>query len=150
MTIPDSDSASAVVALVASVDGPLPCDRDGLVARLGEVERLLSWVHARKLAVVRELARVSSVAEGDVAAVCRVTMGAADRMVQTARLLDGVPGVAEELTDGSITAAHVEVLAASLRAQDPAVSRVMRSRVDELIDAAKAKSVESFRRHLAS
>ncbi|MGE0308223.1 MAG: hypothetical protein AB7Q27_20980, partial [Acidimicrobiia bacterium] len=150
MTIPDSDSASAVVALATSVDGPVPGDRDGLVARLGEVERLLAWVHARKLAVVRELARVSSVAEGDVAAVCRVTMGAADRMVQQARQLDGVPGVAEALTDGSITAAHAEVLAASLRAQDPAVSRVMRSRVDELIDAAKAKSVESFRRHLAS
>ncbi|MGE3329290.1 MAG: hypothetical protein AB7N61_28165 [Acidimicrobiia bacterium] len=151
--ISNSETATAIatraVALVRSIAAPTAGDRDELVARLGDVEQLLSWCHANKLHLIESLASISSVAEGDVAGACRVTMSAANRLVQRAHQLSDIPAINDALQWGSITAAHADALADSLRAQEPAVARLMRQQSDALVAQACTQTSDQFRHHLA-
>ncbi|MGE0308795.1 MAG: HNH endonuclease signature motif containing protein [Acidimicrobiia bacterium] len=146
---PATAASARAMALVQSIAAADAADRDGLVAQLRDVEQLLSWCQARKLSLVGAIASVSSVAERDIAEASRINMNAADRMIQRARQLADVPAINEALAWGSITAGHADALADSLRAQEPAVARLMRERSDALVAQACTHSVDQFRQHLA-
>ena len=146
-------------------------DRTECERQLGELRRLRGWVDGREAAVtsrLRELSRPVPAAEApdtqpapqpepftgfDSAAATEahtrvggVSAAEGRRRSRRAEMLELAPGFAAALAAGTISAEHVDAVAAVVAGLDGSVRNAVLARVDELLGRARTQTPEGFGR----
>jgi hypothetical protein len=142
---------SGVIERVGRVDAACAdpaADADSVQAALVAVRELSGWLEARKGVLVGRLRAVSSFPEAAIAAADRSSIGAAAKATERSETLAATPKLADALTDGAITAGHIDAVTLSSKQLDPAQREELLERADALVAVAAAGTVDEFRRRL--
>jgi hypothetical protein len=116
----------------------------GLVA----VREIEAWCAAQHAGLVTALRQIDSFPEKTVADAAKTSLGAASKTTERSTTLTATPQLADALSDGAITADHIDAVTRASKKLDPAQRTALFDRVDQLDDVAAAATVEEFRRRV--
>ena len=123
--------------------------RPELIAAIGDVARMESWLTARRAELVRKLDEIpGSFPEADIADITGCTLNAATRETDRASTLERAGVFADALDAGDIRPGHVDALTRATRNADPAHAATLLDEQDELARVAASRSIRAFERHL--
>lgn len=121
-------------------------DRDALRAALVEARRLRGWVDAQHARLTRRLTEISPNPLGDVATAAKSTSNEAAKAIDRAGTTGDVPAFAVALSNGDISASHVEILGNALRGVTPDQRQSLKDSGDELAKLASDTTADEFAR----
>jgi hypothetical protein len=116
----------------------------GLVA----VREIEAWCAAQHAGLVAALRQVDSFPEKTIADAAKSSLGHASKTTQRSATLDATPKLADALSDGAITAGHIDAVTRTSKKLDPAQRRDLLHRADALVGVAAAGTIEEFARRL--
>jgi hypothetical protein len=143
----DAGLLDAIGALL--VADPAVCGRDDLVRLTGQSLRVRGWLDAIDARIAMQTGRFA--ADGGSTAAATVLTGGARRSRRDAEAAAArgtvcaqMPVFADALADGTVTAGHVDAVAAAARHLDGAGKQRLAERADELVAAAARSAPEQF------
>jgi hypothetical protein len=136
------------VERLSTVDADLGAPATQLESALLAARELASWVEARQASVIARLSKQVSFPESAIAHVAKTSVGQASRVVERSDTLGRTPHLAERLSDGLITAGHVDVVTRCSKQLDGEQRRELFDRVDQLADVASCATVDEFARRV--
>jgi hypothetical protein len=132
----------SAVSAGAAADADLV--RSGLVA----VREVRAWLDAQHAGLVAQLRVVDSFPEKSIADAARTSLGQAAKSTERSEMLDRTPTLAGALSDGEITAEHIDAVTRLSKKLDGARREQFVERANGLAEVAKAGTVEEFARRL--
>jgi hypothetical protein len=133
-----------IVGVRANPAAPAGLISSGLVA----VREIEAWCAAQHAGLVAQLRAVDSFPEKTIADAAKTSLGQASKTTERSATLTATPQLADALSDGAITAEHIDALTRASKKLDPAQRRDLFDRVDQLDDVAAAATVDEFRRRV--
>jgi hypothetical protein len=118
--------------------------QSGLVA----VREARAWLDAQHAGLVAQLQAVSSFPEATIAEADRTSVGVATKATERSATLAATPKLADALSDGVVTAGHVDAVTRTSARLDAGQRAELLDRADALVAVAAAGTVEEFRRRL--
>jgi hypothetical protein len=119
-----------------------------LKSSLAAITRLRSGLDALEAIYAAEIARLSSFGERDIAEATRTGLAGASRTLDRSKVLACSSEFAIALSNGIVTAAHVDSLGRSLRGLEPDQQQRLLHRSADLAAVAASANVEEFTKHL--
>ena len=138
------ERVEAIAAVRANPDAGADLIESGLIS----VRELQAWCDAQHAGLVTQLRSVDSFPEKTVADAARQSLGQATKSTERSTTLDATPQLAEALSDGAITAGHVDAVTRASKKFDGVKRDEFIERADALADTAKAGTVDEFARRL--
>ncbi len=123
-------------------------DASRLEAALVSARQIEGWVQAQVAALVARLSTVESFPEATIASTSKCSIGQANKAKERADTLASTPKLAHALSDGAITAGHVDAVTRGSKKLEPAQQEAFITRVDELVDVAAAATIDQFSKRL--
>jgi hypothetical protein len=136
------------VERIATVRATPAADAATVQSGLVAVREARAWLDAQHAGLVAQLTEVSSFPEAAIAEAERSTISAATKTTRRSTTLAATPKLADALSDGAITAGHVDALTRTSTQLDADQRAELFERADGLVDVAAAGTVEEFRRRL--
>jgi hypothetical protein len=133
-----------IVDVRANPAAPAALISSGLVA----VREIEAWCAAQHAGLVAQLRAVDSFPEKTIADAAKSSLGQASKTTERSATLDATPKLADALSDGAITAGHVDALTRTSKKLDAGQRRELFDRVDQLDHIAAAATVDEFRRRV--
>ena len=146
----DMDIAAIVerVEHITAVRRDASADGDQVQAGLVSVRQLQAWCDAQHAGLVTQLRGVDSFPEKRIADASKRSLGHATKSTERATTLTATPKLTEALTDGAITADHVDAVTRASKKLDGAQRNTFIDRADQLTAIATAGTVTDFARRL--
>jgi hypothetical protein len=136
------------VERIAEVRADPAADAELIQSGLVAVREAQAWLAAQHAGLVAQLRGVDSFPEKRVAEAAKTSLGTASKSTERSKTLAVTPQLAGALDDGAITAEHVDAVTKASKQLDPAKRGELIARADELVDVAKAGTVDEFARRL--
>ena len=136
------------VERIATVRATPAADAATVQSGLVAVREARAWLDAQHAGLVAQLTEVSSFPEAAIAEAERSTISAATKTTQRSTTLAATPKLADALSDGAITAGHVDAVTRTSTRLDPGQREELLERADALVAVAAAGTVDEFRRRL--
>jgi hypothetical protein len=133
---------------ITAVRRDASADGDQIQAGLVSVRQIQAWCDAQHAGLVAQLRDVDSFPEKRIAAASKRSLGHATKSTERSTTLEATPRLTEALTNGAITADHVDAVTRISKQLDGAQRRELVTRADQLAEVAKAADVEAFARRL--
>jgi Domain of unknown function (DUF222)/HNH endonuclease len=115
-------------------------------AALASVTRLAGWLEARRLAMVGRIGELSSFPEKHIATATRSSQRDATKTAKRAATLARSPELAASLSDGNVTAGHVDAVTNALGHVDPAARAQLAPAIARLLPVAEHGTPAEFER----
>ena len=149
-TVVDMDIAAIVERAehITAVRRDASADGDQIQAGLVSVRQIQAWCDAQHAGLVAQLRAIDSFPEKRIADASKQSLGHATKSTERSATLEATPQLTEALTNGAITADHVDAVTRASKRLDGAQRHQLVTRADQLADVAKAASVEAFARRL--
>ena len=146
----DMDIAAIVerVEHITAVRRDASADGDQIQAGLVSVRQLQAWCDAQHAGLVTQLRGIDSFPEKRIADASKRSLGHATKSTERATTLAATPRLTEALTDGAITADHVDAVTRASKKLDGAQRNTFIDRADQLTAIATAGTVTDFARRL--
>ncbi len=146
----DMDIAAIVerVEHITAVRRDASADGDQIQAGLVSVRQLQAWCDAQHAGLVTQLRGIDSFPEKRIADASKRSLGHATKSTERATTLTATPKLTEALTDGTITADHVDAVTRASKKLDGAQRNTFIDRADQLTAIATAGTVTDFARRL--
>jgi hypothetical protein len=146
----DMDIAAIVerVEHITAVRRDAAADGDRIQAGLVSVRQIQAWCDAQHAGLVAQLRGVDSFPEKRIADASKRSLGHATKSTERSATLEATPRLTEALTNGAITADHVDAVTRASKQLDGPQRRELVTRADQLAEVAKAANVEAFARRL--
>ena len=146
----DMDIAAIVerVEHITAVRRDASADGDQIQAGLVSVRQLQAWCDAQHAGLVTQLRGIDSFPEKRIADASKRSLGHATKSTERATTLAATPKLTEALTDGTITADHVDAVTRASKKLDGAQRNTFIDRADQLTAIAEAGTVTDFARRL--
>src|SRR5262245_23335092 len=142
-----AESAGALLDRLTAIEIAV-ADRAALDEMAVGIRRLRGRLDALEADVARRLAEVSSYPEKVLADRAGSSLREAEAVLRRSETLAAVPVLAEALTDGTITAGHVDAVARGLRQLEPAQRQLLLDQAHRLAAEAASTTIEDFTRTL--
>ncbi len=137
------------VQAVSAVCADRAAGAESIESGLRTIAALRSWLAAAEATLTGRLGEQVSFPEERVAECGRGSLRDGARVKERADTLASLPGLAEALSEGRVTAGHVDAVTRAVRSLDSSDERAeLRARVAGLLDVAAAGTVDQFRRRL--
>ncbi len=136
------------VEAIAAVRSAPAAGADLIESGLVAVREVRAWLDAQQAGLVTQLRAVDSFPEKAVAEAAKQSLGQAAKSTERSTTLDATPQLAEALSDGAITADHVDAVTRASRRLDGAKRDEFIERANHLAEVAKAGTVDEFARRL--
>ncbi len=133
---------------VTAVRRDASADGDQIQAALVSVRQIQAWCDAQHAGLVAQLRGIDSFPEKRIADASKQSLGHAAKSTERSATLEATPRLTEALTNGAITADHVDAVTRASKRLDGDQRHELVTRADQLADVAKAASVEAFARRL--
>ena len=133
---------------VAAVRSNPSADGDLIHSGLVAVRQIQAWCDAQHAGLIAQLRRVDSFPEKRVADASKKSLGQAAKSTERSITLDSTPRLAGALSDGAITADHVDAVTRASKKLDGAKRSELIARADQLAEVAKSGTVDEFSRRL--
>ena len=133
---------------ITAVRRDASADGDQIQAGLVSVRQIQAWCDAQHAGLVAQLRAIDSFPEKRIADASKQSLGHATKSTERSATLEATPQLTEALTNGAITADHVDAVTRASKRLDGAQRHELVTRADQLADVAKAASVEAFARRL--
>ena len=126
-------------------------DRAGVEAVLGDTSRVQRWLDSVKVAAARRLRQLAAddatvYAEGAAANATKGSQSETDTLFKRADTADQVPQLADALDDGTVSGAHLDVVARALRGLEPDDRALLAGDGDWLATIAARSTPDQFAR----
>ncbi len=133
---------------ITAVRSSSSADGDVIHSGLVAVRQIQAWCDAQHAGLIAQLRRVDSFPERRIADASKKSLGQAAKSTERSITLDSTPRLAGALSDGAITADHVDAVTRASKKLDGAKRCELIARADLLAEVAKAGTVDEFSRRL--
>jgi hypothetical protein len=134
-----------VLGLVQRVAGvPADADRSSLLAAVGELRRVRSWVESEEIRLASYVVGVSSFPEKAIADAGRGSLRDASQVLERVSTVGVLPGLGSALSAGLITGEHVDAVASRLCRLEPEVRERLLVDAVGLASGASGRSPERY------
>ncbi len=123
---------------------PADLVRHGLIA----VREIEAWCAAQHAGLVTQLRPVDSFPEKTIADAAKTSLDQATKTTERATTLDATPSLASALSNGNITAAHIDAVTRTSKRLDGDTRTRLIERADALAAVAAAATVDQFAKRL--
>ena len=140
-----SEDVQALVGRVTAIDADC-VDWGVLSDGLGDLRVLKSWVEGREVAFAQQIAKVSSFPEKSLAEAGNTSLRNGGRLLKRAETAEAVPSLGASLSNGRVSAEHVDVLTRTLRELEPAARTKLIDQGERLVQLAENTTPDEFAR----
>ena len=133
---------------ITAVRHDTTADADRIQAALVSVRQIQAWCDAQHAGLVAQLRGVDSFPEKRIADASKQSLGHATKSTERSATLAATPRLTAALTDGAITADHVDAVTRASKQLDGAQRNTFIDRADQLTAVARAGTVDDFARRL--
>ena len=129
---------------VAAVRADGGSGSDQIKGALVATRQIRAWADAQEAGLIGQLSAIESFCEPTIADAGKCSLGQANKTRERASTLDATPHLADALSEGAITAGHVDALTRGSKQLDERQRTALFDRVDQLTDVAAAATVDEF------
>jgi len=133
---------------ITAVRRDASADSGQIQAGLVSVRQIQAWCDAQHAGLVAQLRGVDSFPEKRIADASKRSLGHATKFTERSATLEATPQLTEALTNGAITADHVDAVTRTSKKLDGAQRDTFIDRADQLTAIATAGTVNDFARRL--
>jgi hypothetical protein len=137
-------SSGSPVELVEQISTANHANHDDVVEAVRAVAVVLAWCHAQQLALHRALETLSPAPEVAFAEASRIDLRSADRIATRAATGATMAGFDGALSDGTVSAAHLDVVTTGLRQLEPSEREALAQQSERLLLVAQHTTPTDF------
>jgi hypothetical protein len=133
---------------ITAVRRDATADADQIQAGLVSIRQIQAWCDAQHAGLVAQLRGVDSFPEKRIADASKRSLGHATKSTERSATLAATPRLTEALTNGAITADHIDAVTRASKQLDGTQRNTLIDRADQLTAIAEAGTVNDFARRL--